>query len=89
MTRTILAALALATLPAAVQAEPVYDRRIDQAAAAIVAAKMGNLRGGFGHDQQPKFTPAIDALPTASVARAAIRAVSPKHQDRVIILRRP
>lgn len=36
-------------------AEARVDSRIDEAAREIVAARMGNLRGGFGPDEEPFF----------------------------------
>lgn len=67
MNRMILAALALATLPAAAQARPDHDYSIDRAAANIVAQKIGELRGGFNYNQQPRITPAISQERTASI----------------------
>ncbi len=32
-----------------------HDQRLEQAAADIVASKMGEIRGGFRHDEQPVF----------------------------------
>lgn len=44
---------------------PAYDRRIDEAAAAIVAARMGELRGGLGLAERPVFVePRRVAAPT-------------------------
>jgi hypothetical protein len=43
-------ALALA-VPAAAQSR--YDRKLEEAAAAIVAAKIGSIRGGFAFDAKP------------------------------------
>lgn len=50
MYRIVLAATALAALTGAALAEPTYDRRIDEAAAQIVAKKIGDIRGGFAYD---------------------------------------
>lgn len=36
-------------------AETRVDSRIDEAAREIVAARMGNLRGGFGPGEEPLF----------------------------------
>ena len=35
-----------------------YDRKLERAAIEIVAAKMGELRGGFAFDAKPAFVPA-------------------------------
>jgi len=65
MYRIVLAATALAALTGAVLAEPTYDRRIDEAAARIVAKKIGDIRGGFAYDQIPDFVEAVDWHPAA------------------------
>jgi len=57
MLRIILAATALAVMT---QAAAAQDRRIDQAAAAIVAAKIGEIRGGFDFDEMPQFVTPVD-----------------------------
>jgi len=56
-----------------------YDRKLEQAAIEIVAAKMGELRGGFAFDAKPVFVVAEPAEPrdrtvTGSIAPAAIAA---------------
>lgn len=38
-----------------------YDRRLEQAVMDIVAAKMGDLRGGFSFDSKPAFVAAAAA----------------------------
>lgn len=65
MYRIVLAATALAALTGAALAEPTYDRRIEAAAARIVARDIGGLRGGFAYDQVPEFVEAVDWHPTA------------------------
>lgn len=54
--KAIIIALAL-LLPATVQANSTtrYDRSLEQAAAEIVAAKIGEIRGGFRHNEKPEF----------------------------------
>ncbi|MCO5156530.1 MAG: hypothetical protein M9945_07210 [Aquamicrobium sp.] len=37
----------------AAMADGRYDRKLDEAAAQIAAAKMGSLRGGFAPDERP------------------------------------
>lgn len=60
MKTTILAALLLAAIPGSASAGQHYDRSIEAAAIRIVAAKMGDLRGGFAHGQKPAFVEPID-----------------------------
>lgn len=59
MRKLALAATAAAALVGAALAaeEPrSYDRRLAQAAAEIVASRMGGLRGGFGMQDAPDLT---------------------------------
>lgn len=52
MKAAICAVLAGAlAVPAAAQSR--YDRKLEEAAAAIVAAKIGNIRGSFAFDAKP------------------------------------
>ena len=70
MKTTILAALLLAAIQSPVSAGQQYDRSIEAAAIRIVAAKMGDLRGGFALDQKPAFVQPIDrSQPTYLSAR--------------------
>jgi len=83
MSRIILAAAMLAAAASGAAAEARYDRSIDRAAAAIVAGKIGDIRGGFEFDQMPEFVRpvdwhrsawiAIDPQPVASVEIAQLR----------------
>jgi hypothetical protein len=57
-------------------AETRYDRRIEQAAMDIVAAKIGDIRGGFSFDAKPAFVTAkaavkIDPISTRSISASA------------------
>jgi hypothetical protein len=67
MIRIAVAGLALATLSAVAQARPDHDASIDAAAAKIVAARIGELRGGFAFGAAPKMTHALDTAPTGTV----------------------
>ncbi|MDP3896430.1 MAG: hypothetical protein Q8Q62_07115 [Mesorhizobium sp.] len=70
MQTTLLGALSLALLTVPAIAEGQYDRSIEEAAIRIVAAKMGDIRGGFSVDQRPVFVSAIDrSAPTRLSAR--------------------
>ena len=62
MGKTILAALAVAALVQAASAGPTYDRNLERAVMAIVAAKIGDLRSGFDIGQKPVFVGATDAF---------------------------
>jgi hypothetical protein len=60
MKTTVLAALLLIAIPASALAGQQYDRSVEAAAIRIVAAKMGDLRGGFALDHKPTFVQPID-----------------------------
>lgn len=60
MKTTVLAALLLAAIQGQAAADQPYDRAIEAAAIRIVAAKMGDLRGGFAIDKKPAFVQPID-----------------------------
>lgn len=65
------AALAAAVLTAgAAVADERYDRKLDEAAAGIAAAKMGSLRGGFAPDERPVLVDAAPEPPRALPAPA-------------------
>lgn len=54
-----------------------YDRKLEQAAIEIVAARMGALRGGFAFDAKPVFVtaapaPQRDVTVTGSIAPTAV-----------------
>ncbi len=70
MKSTILAALLLAAIQGQALADQPYDRSIEAAAVRIVAAKMGDIRGGFALDHKPAFVQPIDrSQPTHLSAR--------------------
>jgi hypothetical protein len=52
MKALVCAVLALA-LAGSATAEPRYDRKLEEAVMAIVAAKIGEIRGGFALDAKP------------------------------------
>lgn len=60
MGKTILAALAVAASTSLAPAGPSYDRNLERAVMAIVAAKIGDLRSGFDIGQKPVFVVATD-----------------------------
>ena len=68
MGKTILAALAVAASTSATLAGPSYDRNLERAVMAIVAAKIGDLRSGFDIGQKPVFVGADDASATPILA---------------------
>jgi hypothetical protein len=55
------AMLAVATVPSA--AEMRYDRNLEKAAMAIVASRIGDIRGGFSYKQKPQFVVRQDEVP--------------------------
>ena len=59
-----------------------YDRTLEQAVLGIVAAKMGDIRGGFSYDAKPQIVVTHDAMYTGSIgietARLAKPAIEPE-----------
>jgi hypothetical protein len=66
-------ALALA-VPAAAQSR--YDRKLEEAAIAIVAAKIGSIRGGFDFDTKPVMVVVRDDVVMGSTLTDAARMVA-------------
>jgi hypothetical protein len=80
----LLAGLAVFGLAAnAAAAETRYDRKIEQAALAIVASRMGELRGGFSFNAGPVFVMGSDAINTGSVAAPGGAASAAQWRDGV------
>ena len=46
-------ALAVIVLAGQATAQPRYDRKLEEAVMAIVAARIGDIRGGFAFDAKP------------------------------------
>lgn len=66
--RMLLAGAALLAAPATVTAaEFRHDVKLEQAVMEIVAARIGDIRGGFSHEVQPAFV-----VPRANADRRAI-----------------
>ena len=63
--KILLAGVVLGMAAAPAVAESRHDRKLEQAVMNIVAAKMGDLRGGLAISDQPFFV--SDAMTTASV----------------------
>lgn len=51
-----------------VSAETQHDRKLEQAMMDIVAAKIGDIRGGFAYDRAPEFVTVQDTVKTGSIA---------------------
>lgn len=64
-----LMVLAFTALPvsAANAAEPRYDHNLEAAAAGIVAARIGDIRGGFSFREKPKFV-VVQSSPAVTTA---------------------
>jgi hypothetical protein len=57
--------------------EPRYDRRIEEAAMAIVATKMGDIRGGFDFDARPMMVVVRDEVVMGTIDIDAARPPAP------------
>lgn len=55
MKTPLLGAAVLAVLVASAAAGPKYDVKLEQAIMAIVAQKIGDIRGAFSYERQPEF----------------------------------
>ena len=53
----------------AATADSRYDQKLEQAVMAIVAAKIGDIRGGFSYDSRPVFVTAPDPMPAGTTAQ--------------------
>jgi hypothetical protein len=62
MIRLLSGAALLAVMAASAAAEPRHDVRLEQAAMQIVAQKVGDIRGGFSHEEKPVFIRTASAL---------------------------
>lgn len=51
--KALTCAMALAVLAGPATAQTRYDRKLEEAVMAIVAAKIGDIRGGFAFDAKP------------------------------------
>jgi hypothetical protein len=65
MKALVCAGLAMA-LAGSATAQDRYDRKLEEAAMAIVAAKMGDIRGGFALDAKPVMVIVQDAAVMAT-----------------------
>ena len=76
MRRTILAAAVLAACGGAAAGQPRHDISLEKAAAAIVAQKMGEIRGSFDSHTAPEFVRPVDWRPGAWRAGSEPRPVA-------------
>jgi hypothetical protein len=55
MKAPLVGAAVLATLVAPAVAGPRYDAKLEKAVMAIVAQRIGDIRGAFSYERQPEF----------------------------------
>ena len=67
MKTLLMGAAFLGLLTAPAGADTQYDRKLEQAAIDIVAAKIGGIRGGFSFDVQPVSMLSQDQMSTGSI----------------------
>lgn len=65
MRRIVLAVAVLAACGGAAAGQPRHDISLEKAAAAIVAQKMGDIRGSFDFHTTPEFVSPVDWRPGA------------------------
>ncbi|MBX3583782.1 MAG: hypothetical protein KF810_17990 [Rhizobiaceae bacterium] len=63
-------------------AQPRYDRKLEEAVMAIVASKVGDIRGGFGLDARPGMVVVQDYF--VSAATEAQSVAVPKGMSRAV-----
>ncbi|MBA3449181.1 MAG: hypothetical protein H0T56_16560 [Pseudaminobacter sp.] len=86
--RTLLSgAVVLAVFSAPAAAGPRYDIKLEKAVMAIVAKRIGDIRGGFSLDRKPEFVqPAPDAAEVATDPVETGSVDIPRtHSDRLVV----
>ncbi|MGN6304381.1 MAG: hypothetical protein ACTHNH_06170 [Mesorhizobium sp.] len=77
MKKVLMAFALTSSLASAAQAlEPRYDHNLEKAAAEIVAARMGDIRGGFSFGQKPQFV-VVQSVPAMTAADIPPPAAAP------------
>lgn len=71
MMRALLVAICVGGFAGQAMADGKHDQRIDEAAARIVAGKIGDIRGGFGPGQEPVIVDVSGEQPTGAIRRAS------------------
>jgi hypothetical protein len=88
MKALVCAVLALA-LAGSATAEPRYDRKLEEAVMAIVAARIGDIRGGFALDAKPVMVIVQDDAVTATTDMNAAKLAPPEGMARATERRPP
>ena len=81
MKALVCAALALVSVGSAT-AQDRYDRKLEEAVIAIVAARIGELRGGFAFDAKPVMVVVQDNAVMGTTDMNAARLVPPEGMSR-------
>jgi hypothetical protein len=86
MIRLLCGAAILAVLAASAAAGPRHDVRLELAAMQIVAQRIGDIRGGFSHEETPVFiqTASASAGPTDPIETGTVTAAK-IHSDRRVM----
>lgn len=91
MCAVVAAALAgsvMAPVTGSATAESRYDRKLEEAAMSIVAARMGDIRGGFAFDAKPAMVvvqgDTVRAAPVEDAARIATSERLPEGLQRAV-----
>lgn len=86
MIRLLSGAAFLAAMAASAAAEPRHDLRLEQAAMKIVAQRIGEIRGGFSHQETPVFirTAAASVGPTDPMETGTVTAAKLYSDRRVM-----
>lgn len=75
--KTLGCALAAMVLAGQATAEPRYDRKLEEAVMAIVAPRIGDIRGGFAFDARPVMVVVHGDAVMATTDKGAGRGIRP------------
>ena len=73
--RALGCALAAIVLAGQATAQPRYDRKLEEAVMAIVAAKIGDIRGGFAFGAKPEKMYADAGLDSTGIVKTVFAAL--------------
>lgn len=80
--KALVCAIAAIALAGPATAEDRYDRKLEEAVMAIVAAKIGDIRGGFAFDAKPVMVIVQDDAVMATTEMNAARLDPPEGMSR-------
>ena len=82
--RGLVCAATVIALTGQATPEPRYDRKLEEAVMAIVAAKMGDIRGGFAFDAKPMMVVVRDDIVMGTTDITAAPPAPPEGMARAV-----